>query len=216
MPRRFRACQSISNASHHIAAAVACHSFPFPSQSKHRPCDSALCPFFAYPCYAIATPYTSFASLIDAIRCHCQCVAHVALPPRIAAIQCRCVFRLRNNHKAVLFRVSRAKCTGNETSEACTSAGCAFCGVFTSAGFRRVFVRILSDLPLFFVLTQDNSSHINTRRESKLRLCGPCGRERGRSGTKRNNKGQSLPGNRRVNVWFGFNFALLCKIGSTI
>lgn len=181
MPKRFRACQSISNASHHISAAVACHSFPFPGQTKHRPCDPALCPFFAYPCYSIATLYTSFAFHINDRRCHCQCVSHVAFPPRIAAIQCRCVFRLRNNHKAVLFRVSRAKCTGNETSEACTSAGCAFCGVFTSAVFRRVFVRILSDLPLFFVLAQDNSNHVNTRRESKLRLCGPYGRERAKA-----------------------------------
>ena len=52
------------------------------------------------------------------------------------------LFRERNNDIAVMFCESRVKCYANVTSEACTSAGHAFCEIFTSG---RVPARFCAD-----------------------------------------------------------------------
>lgn len=76
--------------------------------------------------------------------------------------------RKRNHNNAAELRVSSANRYENVSSEACTSAGAAFCGEFTREAFPARLCGVLRQIGLFFVLRGDNRNHVNTRREDKV------------------------------------------------
>ena len=106
----------------------ACDASPF--RGRASLCYSLAERVYSTPLLSVGRPCNSFAprSKADARLFRCGFDGRL--------------FRERNNNIAVMFCESRVKCYANVTSEACTSAGHAFCEIFTSG---RVPARFCAD-----------------------------------------------------------------------
>lgn len=124
-----------------------CHPLPCPRSSSlflcHvQACDSSPFRGRASLCYSLAERV--YSTPLPSVGRRCNSFAPRS---KAHAMLFRCGFdgRLfweRNNDIAVMFCESRVKCYANVTSEACTSAGHAFCEIFTSG---RVPARFCAD-----------------------------------------------------------------------